>query len=276
MRSEPREYVLGVDEQELERLGLQHRLWADTAHRLWTRAGLLPGHTVLDIGCGPAFAGLEIAQIAGPSGRVVGVDESAAFVAHANAQAQARELSCFSAHEGDVQDLQHMAPLAAASVDLAYARWVLCFVPDPGAVLDGAAALVKPEGRIALQDYFNYEGMRMAPEWTAFNRVRDAAAASWRASGGDPDVMGRMPRLLRKSGFVVESLEVDQRLARPGRPMWVWPDVFWKNFVPRLVAGGFLSDTEATDFHTAWAEAAADPDTFFQLPPVYEIVAVRR
>ncbi|MFG0284465.1 MAG: class I SAM-dependent methyltransferase [Phycisphaerales bacterium JB039] len=276
MPTAQREYVLGVDQQELERLGTQHRLWADAAHRLWMRARLLPGQTVLDIGCGPGYAALEMAQIVGPSGRIVGVDESAAFVARAREQAHGRGLTWLSAHEGDVQDLQAAVSLAPASVDLAYARWVLCFVPDPGAVLDGAGRLLKPQGRIALQDYFNYEGMRMAPERPAFNRVRDAAAASWRARGGDPDVMGRMPRLLRERGFAIDSLEVDQRIARPGHPMWVWPEVFWRSFVPRLIAGGFLSQDDANAFSAEWAEAAADPDTFFQLPPVYEIVAQRR
>ncbi len=37
------EYVLGTDEAELTRLGLQHRLWGDAAHALWRRGGIVPG-----------------------------------------------------------------------------------------------------------------------------------------------------------------------------------------------------------------------------------------
>jgi hypothetical protein len=37
------EYVLGTDLDERERLGLQHRLWADVDQGLWMRAGIAVG-----------------------------------------------------------------------------------------------------------------------------------------------------------------------------------------------------------------------------------------
>lgn len=270
------EYVLGTDGAELTRLGLQHRLWGDAAHALWRRGGIAPGSAVLDVGCGPGFAGLDIAMLVGPSGRVVGIDESADFVIHANEQAQARHLAQFHAHQGDVQEIASALGDETATFDFAYARWVLCFVDEVSEVLGGVHAALAPGGKFLIQDYFNYIAMRLAPGRPIFEYVRDAIAKSWVDTGGDSDVMGLMPRLLRAAGFDVDDIRVDQRIARPGEFMWAWPDSFWVTFVPRLVANGYITEQESAAFFEQWHEAAADPDTFFALPPVYEIVATRR
>ena len=270
------EYVLGTDAAELTRLGLQHRLWGDAAHAMWRRARLRPGAQVLDVGCGPGYAGLDMAMIVGPSGRVVGVDESLDFVEHANAQAVARNLPQFHALQGDVQSLTSVLGSDEPVFEIAYARWVLCFVHSPERVVRDVHRLLRPGGRFIIQDYFNYAGMRLTPTRPAFDRLRDAAAQSWKASGGDPDVMGRMPGLLREHGFEMTYLDVDQRIARPCNQMWDWPDSFWTTFAPRLVEGGFLTEAECVEFFEQWHDAANDPDTFFALPQVYEIIATRR
>ncbi len=270
------EYVLGTDTAELTRLGLQHRLWGDSAHALWRRGGIKPGSAVLDVGCGPGFAGLDLAMLVGPDGCVVGVDESAHFVGYANVQASARNLDQFCAHCGDVQDIVSAIGGEGDQFDFAYARWVLCFVDDVAGVVLGVHEALKVGGRFLIQDYFNYIAMRLAPGRPIFEYVRDAIARSWVETGGDSDVMGLMPRLLREAGFEVDDIRVDQRIARPGEFMWAWPDSFWITFVPRLVAGGYITEQESASFFEEWRSAAGDPDTFFALPPVYEIVATKR
>src|SRR6185436_11078143 len=85
------DYVLGTGSDEAVRLGLQHRLWSAATHILWERAGIQPGQTVLDIGSGPGHASLDLAQIVGPAGRVIAVDESATFLKQLHDQAQSRK-----------------------------------------------------------------------------------------------------------------------------------------------------------------------------------------
>lgn len=270
------EYVLGADELESERLGLQHRLWSASAHQLWDRARIQPGMAVLDVGCGPGFAALDLAEIVGASGRVVGVDESARFLKQLHDRCAARRLNNVERVLGDAQDLEQLLPGAAQSFDAAYCRWVLCFVRDPEAVVRGVARLLKPGGRFAVQDYFNYEAMTLAPRRAAFTRVIRAVGESWRAHGGDPDIIARLPGICRRHGLVVEHIGLNERVARPGLPIWHWPDRFWANYLPRLVEMGHISGQERADFETAWAEASSDPDAFMYLPPFYDIIAVRR
>lgn len=67
MKSE--DYVLGTDAQELARLSFQHEAWVAHAYALWQRAGLRTGMTVLDLGAGPGFTSLDLAQVVGPRAR---------------------------------------------------------------------------------------------------------------------------------------------------------------------------------------------------------------
>ena len=85
------EYVLGTDAIEAKRLGLQHRIWSAAAHHLWELAGVRPGITVMDLGCGPGHATFDLATIVGGAsperaaqGRVIALDESATFLHQLN------------------------------------------------------------------------------------------------------------------------------------------------------------------------------------------------
>jgi SAM-dependent methyltransferase len=224
---------------------------------------------------------MDLAEIVGPTGRVVGIDESPAFLKQLHERAQGRHLRNIERTLGDVQKLAEAFPTDHDSFDIAYARWVFCFVPDPASVVEGIARLLKPGGRLAVQDYFSYESMTLAPRHPAFTRVIKGIGDSWRARGGDPDVMARLPAICRQHGLEVKHLSVSERLARPpaanmGSTMWHWPDSFWRNFVPRLVDMKQITPEDAAAFHEAWAEASRNPDAFMVLPPVFDLIAIKR
>jgi ubiquinone/menaquinone biosynthesis C-methylase UbiE len=257
------------------RLGLQHRLWSAAAHLLWERVGVRPGMTVLDVGSGPGHATIDLAEIVGPAGKVIAVDESPLFLKQLHDHVQGLRLTNVDRILGDVQQLGDLVSHYGGRVDLAYARWVMCFVADPEAVIRGVAAMLKPGGRFAIQDYFNYEAMTIAPKREAFSRVIRAVGRSWRERGGDPDIVARLPALLRKHGLDVEHLEVNQRIARPHTTIWAWPDAFWATYIPRLVQMGHLTREEQKAFEACWSEVSEDPDSFMFLPPVFDVVAVK-
>jgi ubiquinone/menaquinone biosynthesis C-methylase UbiE len=271
-----KEYVLGTGDDELARLGFQNRLWSDAAHTLWKLAGIRPGTSILDVGCGPGYAAFDLAQLVGSTGRVLGIDESAGFIAHLNHQANVRGLPHLRGLVGDVQSLHAIEnSAAAASIDLAYARWVLCFVPKPQDVINGVAATLKPGAAFCIHDYFNYETMTLAPRSAAFARIVAATGRSWRARGGDPDIMARVPGMLRRAGLRVTHLAVHQRVARPAESMWHWADTWWRIYTPKLVAMGEVTQRDADELMSDLDAAAVSPDTFMQLPPVYEIIGVK-
>lgn len=270
-----REYVLGTNQAELERLGFQHRIWSSFAHDLWARAGIGPGLSVLDVGCGPGYAAQDLARLVTPTGRVLGVDESEPYVEHLNAQARALHMPQLSAVVGDVQKLG-AAGVEHGAFDLAWSRWVLCFVADPDAVVAGIAHGLRPGGRFMIQDYFQYRTMSIAPRSTVFETVIQAVDRSWRDRGGNPDVMELIPAFCRQHGMDVTYIGAGPRVARPGSTLWHWPDVFWRIFLPRLEDMGYITADQRVAFLDAWKRASDSPDSFMLLPPVVELIAVKR
>ena len=47
MKVESEKYFLGTDDEELARLGYQHRMWGMHCNRFWEKAGFTFGHKIL-------------------------------------------------------------------------------------------------------------------------------------------------------------------------------------------------------------------------------------
>jgi len=75
-----RDYVLGTHDEEIVRLGIQHRVWRPRSLDAWRRAGFTVGQTIVDVGCGPGYATLDLADIVGASGKVIAIDRSRRFL----------------------------------------------------------------------------------------------------------------------------------------------------------------------------------------------------
>jgi len=271
MTSSEREYVLGTDDAELLRLGLQHRLWSAQAFACWERAGVAPGATVLDVGAGPGFATLDLAQLVTPSGRVIAIDESERFIRHLDERARVLGVRHV---ETRVQDV-HALDVPAASIDIAYARWVLCFTPQPKDVVARVAAALKPGGVFVVQDYINWAALSVSPQSDAFLRVMPSVGKSWRDHGGDPEVGGKLPAMMAACGLRVESIVPLQRVARSSDPLWQWPTTFFANFIPRLVEQEMVSEADWRAMESDWKARSRDPDAFFWTPSMVEIIARR-
>jgi len=271
MSNRDREYVLGTHDAELARLGLQHRLWSEQTFACWRRCGIAPGTVVLDIGAGPGYTAFDLVPLVAPGGRVIAVDESDRFIAHVRSRAEALGVTAIDARVADVQEME----IEPASVDVAYARWLLCFVPRPDAVVARAARALKPGAVLAVQDYVDWQALSLSPPSEAFRRVMPAVGKSWREHGGDPEIGKRLPAMMRAAGLRVETVRPLQRIARPRDPLWQWPTTFFANFIPLLVERGLVSPGDWLAFQQDWQSHTADPDAFFWTPPMVEIIARR-
>ncbi len=262
-------YLLGTDPEEGRRLETQHRLWSPETHDLWDRAGFGPGDRLLDLGCGPGFAALELAQRVGAGGQVLAVDESPRFIETLVGETGRRGLAHLTARVEGVETLQ----LEPDSLDGAFARWLFCFLPDPAAVIERVAKGLRPGGRFVVWDYLNYHATRLYPPSPDFDRVLAAVYESWRRTGGDLNVGERLPGLLAEAGFRVVDLVPILRFARPGTALWEWPTGFFFGYVPRLVESGLLTEDERRAFEADWHERERDPRAFLSAPPMLGIIA---
>ncbi len=245
------EYILGTDREELERLRVQHEVWREQALDLFRRAGFAGGASVLDLGCGPGYTSVELARVVGPSGRVIARDASAGFVAHLAREVERLGLAQVAPSVGPVEELE----LEASSLDGAYARWLLCWLPDPGAALARVAAALRPGGVVALQEYLDWAAMKLVPRCAAFDRAVDACMRSWERP---IDVGEELPALAASCGLRVEDFRPVARAGGPGSPEWTWLGGFFESYLPRLVARRLFDGPDLAAFRRAWRQRTED------------------
>lgn len=260
------DYMLGDGAGELHRLGIQHRVWAEVTYASWRRAGFAVGDTIMDLGCGPGFTSLDLAQRVGPTGLVIAVDQSAEFLAELSRQAKLGGQSVRT-ELADVASLEW----EFESLDGAYARWLFCFLDNPGAVVYNVATALKPAARLVTLDYFNYEALTLAPRSMAMEEVVEAIQLDWRQRGGDLDVQGEMPGLMAECGLEVVEVRQVSGIARPGSLRWRWLEAFLVNHLPKLVAAEQLDLGVVDEFWQDWGAAAAQAASYLYLPPLLEI-----
>lgn len=218
------DYVLGTQEDEVERLGLQHRVWRRHVLDGWTTAGIAPGMTVIDVGAGPGFAATDLAEIVGPDGRVIALERSPNFLQSLQDRAGRLGLANIEARSHDVSEAGFGADIADAS----WCRWLLSFVTDPAATVRHIAEALKPGGVAVFHEYADYGAWRTMPPNPDVERFRDLAIRSWRDSGGEPDIALRLPGMLKaaewRSSPLARSWRSSGRATSPGagRPR-SWP-----------------------------------------------------
>ena len=264
-----RDYILGTHEDEISRLGLQHDVWRPVVLDCWRRAGITAGKRVLDIGAGPGYAAIDLAEIVGQAGEVVALERSGNFVNAFREMVRARSLANVQIHEIDLMT----DDLPAGDYDFAWCRWVVSFVDDPPLLMEKLGR-VMPEGSLCIfHEYGHYETWRFFPRLPMQERFREHVIGTWRESGGDPDGAGRLPELLADNGFVIRSARPHIFCLRPDDYMWQWPATFIEIYLPRLIQMGRIDQKFADKVRADLASAEKNRNSFMLTPLVLEIIA---
>ncbi len=170
-------YVLGHNEDELQRLANQARLIDPITFGFLRDAGIERGMRVLDVGCGVGHVAFLAAELVGPSGEVLGVDRSEAAVASAKAQAESRRLSHVSFRVADPAAMTVDRPF-----DAVVGRYVLQFQPDPAEMLRAVAAHARPGGAVVFHE-LDWRALSSAPPRPTYDLLWAWANEALRSSG---------------------------------------------------------------------------------------------
>lgn len=264
-----RDYVLGTHDEELARLGLQHRVWRPVVLDCWGRAGLTLGSRVLDVGAGPGYATADLAGIVGPTGQVVAVERSSNFVRAIEQRCRSHSLANVKIHELDLMTNE----LPADSYDFSWCRWVASFVTDPRLLVRKLSQVLRPGGKAIFHEYAHYLTWRFIPRLPSQERFAQEVKASWAATGGKADIGLDLPAYLAQSGFVVRSAVPRIYCVGPSDYMWQWPASFVGIGLARLQELGRIDAAFAAQVKEELAAASARPDSLLITPLVLEIVA---
>ena len=266
-----KDYVLGTHDEEIARLGLQHRVWRPTVLACWQQAGIARGHKVIDVGAGPGFATLDLAEIVGPDGEVLAAERSGRFLDIATRECTKRGFAQVRFRNMDLMN----EPLGVTGFDAAWCRWVACFVSSPAMLMQRIADALRPGGVAVFHEYSNYGTFQFTPRRPALEKFAEEVMTSWRAAGGEPNVGRDLPVLLPQAGFRVRQLRHHVFAVTPRDAMWQWPASFIGINVERLVELGRVSADWAGNMRREFAETEADERSVFTTPLVLEVIAER-
>jgi SAM-dependent methyltransferase len=130
-----------------------------------TLASLQPGQTVLDLGAGGGIDCFLAAKQVGESGRVIGVDMTAAMLEKARANKAKLGADNVDFRLGEIEHL----PVSDASVDVIISNCVINLSVDKPQVFREAYRVLRPGGRLAVSD--------MVTEGPLPQKVKDSLSA---------------------------------------------------------------------------------------------------
>jgi ubiquinone/menaquinone biosynthesis C-methylase UbiE len=213
-----------------------------------------PGHTVLDVGCGPGTDTVPLADLVGPTGRVCGVDQDAAVIRMAYEAAATAAASEWVRHrQADAAAL----PFDTGFFDGCRSERLFQHLPDPVPALAEMVRTARPGGWIAVLDTDWASGSVDTVE-TEIERRLVRFNVDHRFHNG---YAARQPyRLFKQTGLSEVSAQVLPQSITSyalARQLWLLDDMT----SDALVAGA-IDDDELQRF-TADLEAADARGTFF-------------
>jgi SAM-dependent methyltransferase len=188
-------YQLGSDASELQRLDRQGRVLAPATRTILQAAGVRRDMRVLDLGSGAGDVAFLAAELTGPAGEVVGIDQSPDAVAKATARAAERGLPNVRFIAGDIHDRVPDGPF-----DAIIGRLVLMYVPDPAAVLRTQAGLLRSGGIVAPIE-FDLHSARSLPATPLVGQAHTWLREAFTRAGVDPALGPRLWAVLQAAGL---------------------------------------------------------------------------
>ena len=197
-------YIHGTDSDEQTRLALLNRL---TNSAFVSFLGPGDQGRLLEVGSGLGILTTAIAQHL-PNAKVVGVEFSAAQLTAATRVAPNVDL---------VRADAHALPLQSDGFDLVCCRYLLEHVSDPIRVLREMLRVLRPGGRLCVQEN-DIAVSHFDPDTVACDFVWRQFAVLQQRLGGDPFIGKRLSGLLQRAGFRDIALSLQPEIHHSGEP----------------------------------------------------------
>lgn len=192
---EPQRYVLGHSEQELARLERQGEIFGVETTDVLRRAGVRTGMQVLDVGCGVGDVSMIAAEMVGPTGAVLGIDNAASALPTARARAQRAGYDWLRFAEADLYQFE-----PTDGFDAVIGRFVLLHVPDPVAALMHLGRFLNDNAVVGFIE-MDITQAGAVPDMPLLTQCIDWIVQTYRQVGVEPDMGSRLYATFRSAGF---------------------------------------------------------------------------
>lgn len=264
-------YILGINQEELERLQFQHGVWKGVTDALFDRVGVRTGFHCLDVGAGPGFVTMDLRERVGAEGSVTALEPADYYLDYLGDEASRRGWSNIHRIHGTAET----AVLPTETYDLIFVRWVIGFVPDADAFVRNLVGALKPSGVLAIQDYL-YSGLGLYPNGGAFDHMLQTVIRHWAAGGGDAFIAARIPHIFRANGLDLFDYAPHCLAGGPDSDVIEWAHRFFTKHMDLMVASGATTKEMGDAMLADWYAHRQNPDTIFCSPILVDMAGHKR
>jgi SAM-dependent methyltransferase len=253
-------YIMGRTSEEYTRLKRQAQVWEPATRSVLERAGIAPGMSCLDAGCGPGEVMRLMAGYVGSSGRVMGLDADAAIGTEAVSALHGVGFAQCSFRQADLTVTEHVEE---APFDLVFARLLLFHMRNPADALRRLYSWVKPGGRIVIQDY-DTTAVDTEPRHEVIAEFKTVWSGVCEKSGLDERIGLRLPHLFSQAGIGRPDGTDVAGLFLPMDVSWRMVGGVYRSVLPLALQLGLttkersdwfceqIAGPELADFHVRW------------------------
>jgi SAM-dependent methyltransferase len=202
-------------------------------------AGISTGMRVLDLGTGLGHVAFLLAELVGPTGAVVGIDQAAPMLGVAEQRRTAGGIGNVRFVEADARTFGDGEPF-----DAVVGRLILFHLPDPVEVLRHHTTRLA-EGGLMLMIDFDVGSVRTEPPVPLFNSVRDWVIEAFKRAGANPVIGTQLGLLLRDAGLSnIETFGVQAYLTPEDAAGPALLSAVARSLAPVIVASGIATEEE--------------------------------
>jgi SAM-dependent methyltransferase len=257
-------YVIKGGVEGRERLRILSEVMGPSTRALMAEVGIPTGSICLDVGCGAGDVTFDLARAVGPTGRVLGVDLDATKLELARREGAQWRLANVTFETGDV-----VAWESREVFDVAYARFLLTHLREPGLLLSGLRRRIREGGAMIVED-IDYRGHFAEPECPALQRSVELYTKAAQRRGADPNIGPRLPGLLLAAGFEDIQMKLIQPAALQGG-IKLLICVTLENIVDAVLRDGLATPEELRDTIEELYTFARNPRTVLGGPRVFQV-----
>ena len=250
-------YALKVGEKGRERLEILNKICNPFSIAFLKQAGLRPGMSVLDIGCGTGIMSSEMAELVGPKGSVLGIDVSIEQINLAQGLAEKKNQKNVSFQELSVHELSQLK----AGFDAIYARYILCHVTAVEQILKHAYSLLKPGGLIVCEDLCGLEALFCYPPNAGYSAFMKVIKAQFDVQNTDPAIGMKLPFMLSQAGFKKNICQLQQPILAQANEKKVFR-LGVREVASAIVSGRLISEQEVDVAEKQLEEFESNDSTF--------------
>jgi ubiquinone/menaquinone biosynthesis C-methylase UbiE len=260
------EYSLATGPTAVGRLMILHNIYAPFGRQILLEAGLKAGMKVVDFGCGVGLVSRMLAEMVGPTGKVIGLDASVEQVEQARIICREAGLKNTAFFAADATNTE----LSDEWFDLVYCRYLLLHLPDPAACLREMRRVLKPGGMIVVEDGDLATATSLPP--TALDAFANLFTRLGPTRGVDYSLASRLHQIVKAAEFPNPKMRIHQPAIEEGENR-----IFLKWSVEEagsaFVSAGLITPEQLKHTLTAMQVATDDPDVLVLMPRLSAVCA---